>query len=373
MSYTYNGKTSIQIAENFIDSFISKKPVDVLCPNKVSNYIQGVFLLGLEKVFLENNKKEYENYLDEYFNWVLDEDKKLNRIPDHFWCSLNSLDFRQIGNLLFRYYENTGDRRYLDSIGELVETLKTDYPTNSYGGFWHMKSHPNQMWVDGLFMAGPLCARYSVVSGKKEFGDTAIHQARLMYENMRDKKDNLLYHGWDDSKQISWADKETGLSAHKWGRALGWFAVATVDILEILGTDYKDADILLGYVKEIFEALSRVQRKNGFWCQIVDMPEDENNWDESSCTSLIAYSMAKAVRLGFIDKKYFENVKKAYNALIDSLETREDGELVLKNVCAGTNIDEGTYEHYINREKVENDMHGGGAFLLLCAEMNKCK
>ncbi len=371
MSYTYKGQTSLQIAEKFIDSFIERKPAELLGKSTVSNYIQGVFIAGLEKVYLENRKPEYKKYLDTYFDLVLDEDKKLNRIEGDYWCSLNSLDFRQIGNLLFRYYDETGDKRYLESIGELVETLETDYPVNSYGGYWHMKSTPNQMWLDGLFMAGPLCAKYSVLSGKKEFGASAIHQACLMYENMRDKKDNLLYHGWDDTFEAQWADKETGLSPNKWGRALGWFTVATVDILEALGTDYEGADVLLGYVKEIFEALSKVQRQNGMCCQVIDMPEKDDNWGESSCTALISYSMAKAVRLGFIDEKYLENAKKGYNSLIEAIEIRENGEYVLTKICTGTCIEEGTYEFYINRPRVENDMHGSGAFLHVCAEMNK--
>ena len=371
MSYIYKGKSPIDFAEKFIDSFIAENTPEKIAPSGISNYIHGVFMSGVEKVYLENNKEEYAKFLDAYFDRVLEEDKKLKRSEGHFWVSLNSLDFRQIGNLLFRYYDKTGDERYLDSIGELVETLKTDYPVNSHGGYWHMKSTPNEMWVDGLFMAGPISARYSTRTGKKEFGKSAIHQACLMYENMRDKNDGLLYHGWDDTKQINWADKETGLSPNKWGRALGWFAVATVDILEALGTDYEGADVLLGYVKEIFASLVKVQRESGYWCQVIDKPFEEGNWEESSCTALITYAMAKAVRLGYIDKKYFENAKKGYEAIVDSLETREDGSIILKKVCAGTCIEEGTYEFYINRPVVENDMHGGGAFLLMCAEMNK--
>lgn len=153
---------------------------------------------------------------------------------------------------------------------------------------------------------------------------------------------------------------------------MGWFTVATVDILEALGGNYNGCDKLIEYVNRIFESLVKVQKENGYWCQVIDKPYEKGNWEESSGTSLIAYSMAKAVRLGFSDKKYAENAKKAYEVIVDSLKENESGEITLEKICIGTCIDEGTYEHYINRTTIANDLHGGGAFLLMCGEMNKC-
>lgn len=372
MGYAYNQRTPLEVAEEFIDSYIRVKPVEELIPGGISTYLHSVFLSGVEKAYLQNNKKEYGKYIEDYFERALDEKKMLNRVEESFWCSPKSLDFRQLGNLLFRMYDESKDMRYLDSISELVESLATDYPKNSHGGLWHMKSQPNQMWLDGLYMVGPLCAKYGMLTGKKEFCEMAVNQAFLMYENMKDEKNGLLYHGWDDSFTAEWADKKTGLSAEKWGRAMGWFTVATVDILEAIEEGSSNYNKLLGYVKSIFASLVKVQRESGFWCQVIDKPNAEGNWEETSGTCLIAYSMAKAVRLGFIDKKYLENAKKAYEAIVDSLKTGDNGEIVLEKVCIGTCIDSGTYEHYISRETVVNDLHGSGAFLLMCTEMNLC-
>ena len=373
MAYIYRGSRPIEIAETFIDSYINNKPVEELIPDGISNYHHGVFLSGVESIYLQNEKKEYGQYISEYLNKAIDEKKMLKRKDGHFWCSLNSLDFRQVGNLLIRIYKQSGDRRYFEPIAELVETLKTDYPKNSHGGFWHMKSQPNQMWLDGLYMAGPLCAKYGIISGKYEYCEMALKQAILMYENMHDEKDGLLYHGWDDSFQAEWADKKTGLSPEKWGRALGWFTVGAVDVIEALGTDFPGCDKLLGYVNNIFEALVKVQKESGYWCQVIDKPNEMGNWEETSCTCLIAYSMAKAVRLGYIDEKYIENAKRAYQAVVNSLKKGENGEIILEKICQGTSIEKGTYEYYINRATIANDMHGGGAFLLMCGELNKCE
>ncbi len=115
-----------------------------------------------------------------------------------------------------------------------------------------------------------------------------------------------------------------------------------------------------------------VQKDNGFWCQVIDKPYEEGNWDESSCTCLIAYAIAKAVRLGFIEASYLENAQRAFEGVVDSLKTGENGELILDKICPGTCIDEGDYSHYINRKTVENYTMGIGLFLFMCSELNLC-
>ena len=122
----------------------------------------------------------------------------------------------------------------------------------------------------------------------------------------------------------------------------------------------------------IFASLVKVQKESGYWCQVIDKPDEKGNWEETSATCLIAYSMAKAVRLGFIETEYISNAKRAYYAVVNSLKATDNGEVILENICVGTCIDKGTYEHYVNRETVSNDLHGSGAFLLMCAEMNLC-
>lgn len=371
MQYRYKGESPLEVAQRFIDSYIEKVPAEKLPPEGAFTYHQGVFLSGVESIYRQNKKEAYDAYIKAYLSIVLEEDKKAKRREGDFWVSLDSLDFRQPGNLLVRLYEESGDGRYLDSIAELCESL-LKFPTNAYGGFWHMKSQPNQMWLDSLYMASPLCAKYARLSGKQEFAALAVRQAELMYEHMRDTRNNLLYHGWDDSGAAPWADKETGLSAEKWGRAIGWFVVATVEILEATGMTFDGADRLRDNLAAIFHSLVQYQSESGFWYQVIDKPQAEGNWTETSCTCLIAYAMAKAVRLQIAGREYLAAAKKAYEAVTDSL-TEKDGALILDGICIGTCIDEGTYEHYIGRQTVSNDLHGSGAFLLMCGEMNQCE
>lgn len=371
--YSYKGKTPIQYGEEFIDNYLAHRTVDDFEPRGISNYIKGVFMLGIDKICQQNKNEQYDKFIKAWLEKVLDkETKKLNRIEGDFWVSLDSLDFRQVGLLLFRQYEETGDKRYLESIGELCETLFTDYPKTSNGILWHNKQNaPYQVWVDGLYMAGPICAGYAKASGKEEFGHHAIKQAVLMYEHLRDEKDGLLFHGWDESKEAEWADPVTGLSAEKWGRALGWFVVACADMVEYLGDDFEGIDKVKEYLKTVLEALLKVQRpEDGYWTQIIDKPNEEGNWREASCTCLITYALAKSYRLGLVGEEYLAAAKKAFEGIADSLYIDENGNKVLDEVCIGTCIDDGDYNHYKNREKVRNDLHGTGAFLQMCAEMN---
>lgn len=373
--YTYKSKRPIEYAEEFIDNFLAHNPIDKFEKDGIPNYIKGVFMFGMDKIYSQNRNEKYGEFISQWLEKCLDEDKKLNRVEGHFWVSLDSLDFRQVGLVLIRQYEETGDKRYLDSIGELCETLFTSYPSTNNDILWHNKqTAPYQVWVDGLYMAGPICAAYAKLSGKKEFGAHAIRQAVLMYQCLRDAKDDLMFHGWDESKEAEWADKETGLSAEKWGRALGWFVVATTDILGYLGDDFEGMDELKEIMKRVFEALLKVQRdEDGYWTQVIDKPNAEGNWRESSCTCLIAYAFAKAYRLGLGDERYWSASKKAFEGVADSIYIDEDGNATLAEVCIGTCIDEGDYNHYINREKCKNDLHGTGAFLQMCAEVNLVK
>jgi len=370
MLYQYKGRRPSDYAEEFIDAYVANIPADQLPPKRRFTYPQGVFLSGVEQIYRDTGRADYTQYIDDYLACVLNEDKTAKRVEGHFWHSLDSLDFRQPGILLFRKYRETKDERYLNAIAELVESL-VDFPRNSFGGFWHMKSQPNQMWLDGLYMAGPICAEYAAVSGKREFGEMALRQAVLMYEHMSDPKDGLLFHGWDDTKEAGWADETTGLSAEKWGRALGWFTVASLNIIEFLDDSYDEINHVRNNVKKTLTSLLKVQRQDGFWCQVIDKPDAEDNWRETSCTCLIAAAMAKAVRLGIMGEEARTAAQKAFEGVIDSLQVGEHGQPLLSGVCVGTCIDEGTYEHYIKRETCANDLHGSGAYILMCAELNR--
>ena len=180
------------------------------------------------------------------------------------------------------------------------------------------------------------------------------------------EKSGLLFHAWDESKEEKWADKETGLSSEVWGRALGWYVVAILDILSFIPEDHKDRARLIEIENLVLEALIKYQDTNGLWYQVVPKPDCEGNWHEVSCSSLFTYALAKAVRMGVVEKEYRQYAEKGFKGVISTLEYEGD-DLIVGKVCMGTGVKD--YDYYINRPIIANDLHGMGAFILMCAEM----
>lgn len=236
-----------------------------------------------------------------------------------------------------------------------------------------MMTQHNQMWLDGAYMAGPLSVMYAKKFNDDVLQNRAINQIFLMDAHMKDKTTGLYYHGWDASKEAAWADKQTGLSGQIWGRAVAWYVVAILDMLDYISPDHPDVCRLRQIVRDLLKALARVQDgDSGMWYEVLDKPGYEGNWTESSCTNLFVYSYAKAIRKGIINMaEYGEIIEKAYEGSINSTYIDNRGNLIIDKICAGTCIEEGTYEHYISCGRVQNDLHGGGAFILMCSEMEK--
>ena len=362
------------------DSVMNMYSPQDLPPKGVLFYHQGVFLLGMQNIYKLCGERKYFKYVKDYCDSVLGPNGELFGFchemstadtPGLARHSLEMLDGKQATLLLYQLYDETGEEKYVNAIRECAQSIHY-WPVNDYGGYWHMMNQYHQMWLDGAYMVGPISVLYV-----KRFGDTilrerAIKQIFIMNEHMRDEKTGLYFHGWDPTKAAAWADKKTGLSSQIWGRAVGWYAVAILDIIENIPVLHKDIPKLKEIEINLLRALAGFQGEDGMWYEVLDKPGKADNWIESSCTFLFAYSYAKAIRLGIADDEEFSGVlERAYAACIEHLYFDEGNNLVVDNVCEGTCINDGTYEHYISRRKVKNDLHGVGAFLLMCAEMQR--
>lgn len=374
-------KTPLYYGEEACKAIMNTYEPEELPPAPCFFYHQGVFLSGMQQLYYLNGKKEYFDYIKNYVDSVIGPNGELMGI-DHEWTpkdvayhsrhALEYLDCKQPSILLYDLLDATGEEKYAKVIKRIAESMYY-YPVNMHGGYWHMMTQPYQMWLDGAYMAGPLSVRYA-----KRFGDTtlrerAVQQIFIMDEKMKDEKSGLYVHGWDESKASGWADKETGLSKYVWGRALGWYAVAILDILEYLPENHAAIPRLKEIERRLLTNLVQYQdNKTGLWFNVVDYIDEPNNWVESSCSNLFIYSYAKAIRMGIINKETFaEVVEKGYQGMINTLYYDENGNLVVDNVCIGTCIDSGTYEHYTSRPRIKNDLHGMGAFVLMCSELEK--
>jgi unsaturated rhamnogalacturonyl hydrolase len=224
-------------------------------------------------------------------------------------------------------------------------------------------------------MGQPFYAEYAKIFHEDAAFDDIGSQFIWIEQHTRDPKTGLLYHGWDESKEQKWANKETGLSPHFWGRALGWYGMALVDVLDHFPADHPKRDSLIGIVKRFAAAVTKVQdAKSGLWYDIVDMPDRKPNYKEASASSMIVYTLAKAVRNGYIPATYLANAKKGYDGIVKEFIKTENGQVNLHGTVSvsglgGNPYRDGSFDYYMSEKVVVNDPKGMGAFIKASVEM----
>ncbi|MCC8089401.1 MAG: glycoside hydrolase family 88 protein [Rikenellaceae bacterium] len=336
-------------------------------------YTQGLGSLAMLKVWEATGDRKYYDYAHAYADtMVLDNGVILNY--DHANKPYN-VDMINAGKILFTMYETTGEEKYRKALDILYETMMK-HPRNSKGGFWHKEIYPWQMWLDGLYMASPFLAQYAVTFDKPELLEDVINQFKLVRENMYNPETGLYYHAWDEKKEQLWADKETGTSHIFWGRSIGWWFMALVDVLDFIPEDHNSREFFISIINELADSLPKYQ-KDGLWFQVIDQGEREGNYQEASVSSMFMYSYAKAVNKGYLPEEYKEYALQAFEGLTNILmKEEENGNLTLTQCCAvaglgGNPYRDGSYEYYINETIRENDGKATGPFIMGCIELNK--
>jgi len=337
------------------------------------DYVHGVVLNSFEKVYQKTGNKSYYDYIKGYADSTIDEK---GAVSSYKFDTYN-IDMVTAGSMLFNLYKTTKDPRYLNVLQQLRKQLE-EQPRTASGGFWHKKVYPNQMWLDGLYMGSPFYAQYTTVfEGGKNLDDIA-KQFELIQLHATDKKTGLLYHGWDESKQMAWANKETGTSPNFWSRSIGWYAMALVDVLDYFPKEHPKQKELVGYLKKLAVALEKVQdKKSGLWYQVTDKGGKEGNYLEASGSSMFAYVLAKGVNKGYLPSKYKAVANKAFDGLTTQLIKFEaDGEITITQACAvaglgGKPYRDGSYEYYVNERKKDNDPKATGPFIMAALELNR--
>lgn len=353
-----NERQPIEYAKAACDTMMRRFVSRDLPPKGHFHYHQGVFLSGVYKTYLQCKEEKYFQYMKEWVDSVIDENGEIHDYDP------GQLDDIQPGILLFPLLERTKDDRYRKALDTLSGHV-WNFRRNEAGGFWHKNWFPNQMWLDGLYMAGPISAQYAYQFNRPEFFDCAIEQALLMRKMTEDRETGLWYHAWDCSKEAEWANPETGLSPEFWGRSIGWVPVAVLDELDFIPPAHPRYHDMCALVQDLLEAVCHYQSEEGRWYQVVDKGAQEGNWLENSCSCLYVAAICKAVRKGLLDRDYLDRAKAGYDAVVRSIVW--DGEdIQIGNVCIGTGV--GDYRHYCERPVSVNDLHGAGAFLIMCAE-----
>ncbi|XEC94890.1 glycoside hydrolase family 105 protein [Paenibacillus tarimensis] len=340
------------------------------------HYIEGCILMAyLDSFELTGNKEEYR-FVKEFIDQLFDTDGNIPGIQiDRY-----NIDQIRMAVILFVLYQREGDPKYKRIMDMLYGQLSA-YPRTEAGSFWHKENYPNQVWLDGLYMGQPFYVQYVKRFAQcKDYTDT-LRQFRNVRECLYNKEKHLYSHAYDESRQMFWCDKSTGQSPNVWLRGIGWYAMALVDVLEMLGGEPADSDLLKGCIKELIDDMLPHRHEEGMWYQVVDMPDYPGNYLETSGTLMLAYAILKATRLAFMPQEYTAYGIQAFNGTIARYLREEDGEVRLGGICrsAGLGVKpesgqvrDGSIAYYLFQEQiVDNNGHGVAPLLMAYNEINR--
>lgn len=336
------------------------------------NYIDGCMLTALMSMTDITGDRQYADFAERVVDHFVQPDGAI----DTYQPEKHSLDDINEGRVLFPLFRITGKEKYKKAAQYLYECLMRQ-PRTEEGSFWHKQIYPNQVWLDGLYMAQPFAALYQKEIGNGDYSDV-LHQLRIVRDRMRDAKTGLYYHGYDASRKAFWADPITGLSKGFWLRSLGWFSVALADLLEILPDGSDKQEIANIFIDLMHSLLAYADPETGMYYQVVDQGQREGNYLESSGSSMIAYAMLKGARLNILGKEYAVQGQKTFDGIMSKYLTVEGEELRLDGIClvAGLGPEnnrrrDGTFAYYISEPVVCNDAKGVAPFVLAYTEVKR--
>ncbi len=336
------------------------------------NYIDGCMITALLSIAEITGDARYFDFAEGFIDSFVSEDGTIRTYDE----SKYNLDDVNEGRVLFELYDRTHKEKYKKAAATLRGQLERQ-PRTPEGNFWHKAIYPNQVWLDGLYMAQPFYAMYEKHFGSGDFSDT-VRQIETVRAKMFDERKKLYYHGYDASKTAFWADPETGRSKNFWLRSIGWFAVSLADLIEIVPAGGAN-DRLRAIFAELMAGVKQyADAETGMYWQVVDQVGREGNYLETSGSCMIAYAMLKGARLGILDKEYAAQGEKTFRGIVKKYLSFTDGNLNLGGIClvAGLGPEnnrrrDGSYEYYISEPVVENDAKGVAPFILCYTEIKR--
>jgi unsaturated rhamnogalacturonyl hydrolase len=284
----------------FADSFIKIHPDTVAYPTEVKsykwNYEQGLILESFYRVYKTSGEKKYFDYIKKNIDYYVEDDGTIKT----YKMSDFNIDNVAPGRVLLHLYKETKNEKYKKAADSLKYQMSI-HPRTKEGGYWHKKVYPYQMWLDGLYMAEPFLALYGNKFNESEIFDDVAKQFSLIHKYLKDDSTGLYYHAYDESKKMPWADKTTGKSPNFWGRAMGWFMMALVDVLDYLPEDHKGRNEIIDILKNLSESLIKFrENETKLWYQVVDQGARKGNYIEASSSMMFIYTLAKASNKGYI-------------------------------------------------------------------------
>ena len=362
------------------------------------SYVMGIELEGMLDTYLKYGGEDIRLYCQEYTDTMIRRDGSIR----NYDIKEYNLDNIRTGHFVTRMYQQWPEAKNLKAMQLLMTQMKDQPRTKADRVFWHKAIYAYQVWLDGIFMGLPYRCLTAPVTCKSEkerqaIYDDAVDQLKTTYERTLDAKTGLNRHAYDETRNTFWADKETGLSQHCWGRAQGWYTMALIEVLDALPKDYARRSEVIELLRKDLDAIIKWQdKKTGTWYQVMDAPERQGNYLESTCSSMFAYALLKAYRMGYVGEKYRDAGIRAYKGIIDNfIKVHPDRTISLTNCCSVAGLGpaatpdvqaalkminpkgevkenrkrDGSYQYYLSEPIRDNDAKGVGPFIWASLEM----
>ncbi|MBQ3484418.1 MAG: glycoside hydrolase family 88 protein [Clostridia bacterium] len=335
------------------------------------NYIDGCMMIALLNMHRITGEKRYYEFAEHFLDHYVFEDGSLRGFKEEDY----NLDNICEGRVLFDVYRMSGKEKYRKAIDTLYGQIQRQ-PRTHEGNFWHKAIYPNQVWLDGLYMAQVFYARYTMEMENGAHIDDIRCQFQTVRARMYDAETGLYRHGYDASKTAFWADPETGCSKNPWLRSLGWFSAALIDVTAEIDDASFRADMTAIAQELAKNLLPYIDSDANMLWQVPNQPGREGNYPETSGSAMVAYFYLKGARLGMLDASYAEVGARIFHAICKRYLSETDGKLNLGGIClvAGLGPEnnrrrDGSYEYYISEPIVENDAKGLAPFLMCYTEL----
>ena len=342
------------------------------------NYEDGCVLIGARLLYEATGEKAYFAFIDTYLKHFVMDDGTIA----HYQTGKFNIDSINSGKILFFMYEKTGEEKYRKAIEVVMDQLRNQ-PRCKCGSFFHKQLYPDQIWLDGLYMAQPFYMEYETKYDKKEQYNDIIKQFENVQKYLYDKEKGLCYHACDEAKVQFWANKETGCSPNFWLRSMGWYLMALVDTMDAMSIEiYEQYRKLQDIFKQVLKGILRYQdEKTGLFYQVIDRNDVEENYLETSGSAMVGYAIMKACRMGLLLKEKYEPIGTGiFESLVENKLQEKSGSYHLTDICemAGLGPEnrrerDGSVAYYLSERIVDDDPKGVGPFMMAYAQYLQLK
>lgn len=366
-----------RVPESYLLDF-SKKPK--------WSYVMGIELESMLDTYLTYKNEKILDYLKTYPAKMIDEKGK---ITGYKYEDFN-LDNVRTARFIYRMNQMEPQKNLQKALKTLFKQLEKQ-PRTKEGVWWHKAIYANQVWLDGIYMGLPFYTMAApALKGQKKaerkYWPDAVDQITKTDFRTFDDKTGLWKHAWDETHTAFWADKATGKSKHTWGRALGWYTMAMIEVLDALPQDYaRRHEIIDLFQKAMTQVVKYQDKETGVWYDVLDVTDDRN-YLESTCSSMFAYCLLKGSRLGYLDQSFREAGIKAYLGIIkEFIKVNADKTISLTKCCSVSGLGpapgpyvkkpnfrrDGSFDYYMSEPIRDNDAKGVGPFIWASLEMER--